>query len=182
VTSALTARGDLLAAREEVHAAEARLSLSRRDRVPNPTLSLFAQRDGFAEQVLGLGISLPLPTWHTGAGEVQEATARVAQAETDVESARRRVRLDVARALADFTRWRRASEQLSPALVQRAQQHLAAISSELRSGQLSVREALLNQRGLIEFLASALDVRLSLRLSRLELLRAAALPLPGVSR
>ena len=181
IPQALETRGEPQAARAEVDSARARVSLARRERIPNSTLSLFAQRDGFNERVLGVGLSLPVPLWRNGAGEVQEARARVVQAQAESEAVRRRVSLEVERALADYQSRLQAMQGLPPELVTRARAHLKALATEVRAGRLGIRDALLNERGLLEFLASELDARLALTLAGLELRRAAALPLLEVT-
>ena len=179
---ALQQRGDVGAARAETEAAAGRRRLAQRQRVPNTTLSLFAQSDGFRERVLGVGVSFPIPVWSTGAGEAQEALDRVTVAEKNAESVQRQVQLEVERAALEYRSRVQAARALPPLLVTRAHGHLEALATGLRAGQLSIRDALLSERSLLEFLSSELDARLALSLSELELRRAAALPFFEASR
>jgi len=151
---ALGMRGEIAAAQAERRVLESRLDLIRRLRIPNPTFSFFAQRDGFSERVIGGGISIPIPLpspiGPSRAGEIEETIARIEQAGTNVALVRRQVRVEVARAYSDWRSRREALQQFSPDLMVRAKRDLGAISEGLSSKQLSVRDALLAQRSLIE--------------------------------
>jgi cobalt-zinc-cadmium efflux system outer membrane protein len=89
-TRALELRGEIAAAQAGRRVLESRLDLIRRLRIPNPTFSIFAQRDGFSERVIGGGISIPIPLpspiGPSRAGEIEEMIARIDQAGTDVGS------------------------------------------------------------------------------------------------
>ena len=180
---ALARRGEVGAADMARRVAARRVALLERERVPSPTLSLFAQRDGLDEQVYGAGIQMPVPLpWPMGrtrAGEIAEATARVEQGRLGSERARRQVRSEVARAIADARSRSAALRAIPPGLVGRLRAHLAALSDGIAARQLSVRDALIAERGLIEALQATLDTRLACARAWVELRRAAALPLPG---
>jgi cobalt-zinc-cadmium efflux system outer membrane protein len=183
IRSALAVRGEVAAAEQEHRMRLAHVSLLRRQRVPNPTLSLFAQRDGFNERVLGGGISMPLflpgPLGPSRAGEISSALAQVEQADTTLEQVRRRVRMEVTRAV-QAEQVYALEVQLFPAdLTTRARADLQAIGQALSARQLPIREALLSQRSLIELLQSHIRSRLAFALARVERMRAAGQPLAG---
>jgi cobalt-zinc-cadmium efflux system outer membrane protein len=182
--NALRVRGEIAAAEMERRVLERELSLLRRERVPNLTLSAFAQRDGFAEQVLGGGVSLPIPLpapiGRTRAGEIGEAIGRIRVAESSVELARRRVRLEVAEALAAFQARKGALDLFGGDLLPRARRDLAALREGIMSRQLSLRDAVVAQRSLIELLQAGIEARLAYAEARVELRRVAGVPLlPG---
>lgn len=183
VESALGLRGELAAAEQERSVRQARVSLLRRQRVPNLTLTLTAQSDGFNERVLGGGISVPLflpsPLGPSRAGEISAALAQVEQAETTLEQVRRRVRMEVTRAvLAESTHAREL--QLFPRdLTTRARTDLQALGQALAARQIPIREALLSQRSLIDLLQAHIRSRLAFALSRVERMRAAGQPISG---
>jgi cobalt-zinc-cadmium efflux system outer membrane protein len=135
--------------------------------------------------VVGGGLSIPLvlpaPLGPSGRGEVREAEARQRQEGERVEAVRRRVREEVARALATWQARRAALDRYPTALVGRARQHVLALREAIQARQLSPREALAAQRTFIELLQTELEARLAEAVARVELLRAAALPLPGVA-
>lgn len=184
VEHALAVRGEVSAAEMERAVAERRVVLLRRERAPNPTFSVFAQRDGLDESVFGGGVSLPIPlpspVGRTLAGEIAEAAARVEQERFTVERVRRQVRSEVARAWADYRARAAALQAIAPDLLPRMRTDLAALADGITSRQLSVREALMAQRALLETLQATLDVRLGYARAWVELHRAAGLPLPGV--
>ena len=71
---ALRLRGEVAAAEMERKVLERRLALVRRERVPNLTLSAFAERGEINDRILGVGLSVPLPLpapiGRTRAGEI----------------------------------------------------------------------------------------------------------------
>jgi cobalt-zinc-cadmium efflux system outer membrane protein len=91
--SAAADRPDVRAAILEADAAEVRLDLQGRERIPDLTLTggYKDQRDGFRGAVIGL--SLPLPLLDRNGGHIDEATAELAAA-----AARRSLALNIAQA------------------------------------------------------------------------------------
>ncbi|WP_370655525.1 TolC family protein [Candidatus Binatus sp.] len=162
-TTALMLRGEIAAAQAERRVLESRLDLIRRLQIPNPTVSFFAQRDGFSERVIGGGISIPIPLlspiWPSRAGEIQETIARIEQASANVALVRRQVRIQVAQAYADWRSRRAALQQYFPDLMVRAKRDLGAIGEGLSSRQLTVRDALLAQRSLIQLELGHVEAR-----------------------
>lgn len=181
VAAALELRGEPQAAALEQRARAARISLLRRLRVPNLTLSAFAQSDGFDERVLGGGLSLPLPLpgplGPSRAGEIAAAQADLELAGTSVEKVQRRVRLEVQRAVAAEQSYARELALYPPELIARAGTRLAALSEALIGRQLAVREALVLQRSLLELLQGHLRARAALAQARIERRRATGQPL-----
>ena len=115
---ALRLRGEVAAAEMERQVLERRLAVVRRERVPNPTISAFLERGEINDRIVGVGLSLPLPlpspVGRTRAGEIAETLAQIRAAESSQELVRRRVRLEVTRALAAFQS-RDAAGKLFPA-------------------------------------------------------------------
>ena len=182
---ALALRGEVPAATMEAQVIDRELAVWRRSRVPNPTLAFVAERDR-DELVFGgaltLPIPLPSPVGRTYAGHIDQARARLEQARTSVELVRRRVRQEVAASWAEERARAQALALYTPALLQRAHADLQAIRDGLSARQLSVREALLAQRALIELLLGDVDARLGQALAWTELQRASGLPLAGGGR
>lgn len=185
IAGALELRGEVAASQIERQVDEHRLALLRRARVPNPTLSFFAERDGFGERVLGGSVSLPIPlpspVGRTNRGEIVETQARIEQDRIGVERVKRQVRLEVADAWTNLRARNQALAAFSPDFVARLRRDLGVLSDGLRAGQLSVREALLAERTLIETLQAHLEARLSYARAWIELRRASGRGLPGVS-
>lgn len=178
--SAVAARPEIAATRAEQSAFEARASAFRRARVPNVTVSIFAQNDGYDEKVLGMGLALPIPIpglGRTYAGEIAEANALAAQASADVDRLTVAARLELATAQQALDSRRAELDAFSTERLDRAEKSLANIAEEIEAGRLGVRDALLAQQALIELLRSHLEARRALCLASLELARAANLPL-----
>jgi cobalt-zinc-cadmium efflux system outer membrane protein len=178
---ALRLRGEVAAAEMERRVLERRLVLIRRERVPNLTLSAFAERGEINDRILGVGLSIPLPLpspiGRTRAGEIAETLAQIRAAESSVELVRRRVRLEVARARAVYTAREGAASLFAADLLGRARADLAALRDAISARQLSLREALQWQRSLIELLQADIEARLGRALALTELRRVAGAPL-----
>jgi cobalt-zinc-cadmium efflux system outer membrane protein len=160
---------------------EARASALRRSRIPNPTLQVFAQNDGFDERVYGAGISLPIPLPYplgrTNKGEIAEAEARAARATTESERRARDIRQRVAVAAKTYESRRLEVAAFTSDRVARAERALADIATEIGAGRLAVRDALVGQQALIELLRGYIDARRALCIASVELARAAGIPL-----
>lgn len=180
---ALRLRGEIGVATLEREVLERRLVRLRRERIPNLIFSAFAARDGFAEQVLGAGISLPIPLpaplGRTRAGEIAETQGQIRAAEASLDLVRRRVRLEVAQAQANYEARKQAVALFSADLVMRARKDIAALGEAITARQFSVREALVAQRTLIELLQADHDARLAEVLASVELARVAGIPFGG---
>jgi outer membrane protein, heavy metal efflux system len=178
---ALRLRGEVAAAEMERRVLERRLALVRRERVPNPTLSAFYERGEINDTIVGVGVSVPLPLpaplGHTRAGEIVETLAQVRAAESSEELVRRRVRLEVARALAALRARQQAADLFGADLLTRARADLSALREALASRQLSLREGLQWQRSLIELLQGDIEARLGRALAWVDLRRVVGLPL-----
>jgi outer membrane protein, heavy metal efflux system len=95
---AAAGRADVRAAGAEIEAAEAVLTLQRRLRIPDVTLSggYKHQADGY--QGVVVGVSVPLPLWDRNRGGIAEAEANLAAARTRRELALRRAESEIRRA------------------------------------------------------------------------------------
>ena len=179
VSNALAARTDVAAASAERDAAEWRVKLLERERVPSITVSGFAAREEFGQRVLGGGLSFPIPlpgsVWPSRRGEIEEAQARVLQASTNIEGVARRVRAEVVQAVREEQSRAAVVSAYPSGVRESALDGLRSLASALAAGRLGVRDALVNQRALVDLLEGELSARLELGLARVELRRAAAL-------
>lgn len=173
VASALTTRAELDVARAEREQHLRQVELYKRLRAPNPSVVLYAQRDGFNERVLGGGLSFPISVRRSFRGPIAESQALARQAEADLERLRRSVRAEVVVA-AQTLRARRAELALfDPARIARAESHVTALGEEMSAGRLSIREATVLQQTFLELLAAHLEARRALALAAVELARVA---------
>lgn len=171
---------EALALEAERDASNARARAFRRSRVPNITVGVFVEHDEFEGQVIGASLSLPIPLPHpvgrTFAGEIAESEALARRAATDAALARREARLSLARALASYDSRRAELDALGPERVNLAERTLDGLVSEVKSGRVGVREALVTRQQLIEFLQARLDAERGLTQASVDLAVAANFP------
>ena len=178
---ALRLRGELAAAEMERKVLERRLALVRRERIPNITLSAFAERGEINDRILGIGLSVPIPLpdpiGRTRAGEIRRPWPRSVPPRARRSWSRRRVRLEVARAVSALRARRGAADLFGSDLLARARADLSSLREAIAARQLSLREGLVWQRSLTELLAADIEARLGRALARVELRRVVGLPL-----
>ena len=176
VVVALARRADIVVADAERRAQGRRAEMYRRLRVPNPTVSLFAQSDRYNERAFGVGLAfpipLPAPIGRTYAGEIAEAEALAERASGEIERVRRSVRIEVLVAANAVASRRTEASTFDPDRIRRADEALTAIARELQARRLSVRDALLAEQSLVELLQAHVEARRQLCLASVELARA----------
>ena len=181
VRLSLSQRPELAMSEAERRAQERRGDVYRRSRVPNVTFSVFVQNDRINDRVLGVGVAVPIPlpapVGHTYAGAIAESEALADRAAAETERLRRAVRLDVLTAFENVASRKREVLLFPPERLRRAEDALAAIARELDAHRLAVRDALLTQQGLVEFLQSGVEARRQLCLASIELARVAGVAL-----
>jgi outer membrane protein, heavy metal efflux system len=184
--ASIASRPEVLAANATARAQEHRAEAFRRSRIPNPTLSVFAQNDGFDERVFGAGIALPIPlpgnVGHTYIGEIAEAEALARKARADRAQFERDIRLDLANAVHVFETTTRAVEAFSKEQLARADESLESLAGEVEAGRLAVRDAVLSQQVLIDFLRGDVEARRAWCIASIELARSLGVALEGGSR
>lgn len=177
----VTSRPELTALAAEREAASKRADAYRRQRIVNPTLSVFAQNDGFDERVFGAGVAFPVPlpgnVGRTYRGEIAESEATARKAEAERELASRTLHLErvvaeqhVASAKAQLALF--TSEHMT-----RAEQSLRDLAASVESGRLAVRDAVIAQQSLIELLRDHVEAQRDLCLASVELAVAAGVAL-----
>ena len=163
VPNAAASRPEVLALDAERRAFELRADAYRRARIPNPTVSIFAQNDGFNERVFGLGLSLPIPlpgnVGRTYVGEIAEAEAISRRAEADRDRVAREIRLETLVAAQAYESRKREVEAFTVERVTRADETLRSLGQEVEAGHLGVRDAVIAQQTLIELLQANLAAR-----------------------
>ncbi|MEI9939584.1 MAG: TolC family protein [Pseudomonadota bacterium] len=179
--TAPTERPEVVAAEAERQSMESRAEAFRRSRVPNPTLSVFVEDDGFNEHVFGAGISMPIPLpGNLGPaylGEIAESEALARKAGSERELVRRGVRLEVVSALQAYESRQREVSVLTPEKARRASQTLDDLRTQVEAGRLQVRDAIFSQQSLVELLRGELSARLELCMASVAVARAVGFPL-----
>ena len=176
-------RPELRALESLKEASSRRVQLLRRSRAPNPTVTLFAQNDGFNERVFGVGIGLPIPlpepVGRTNAGEIAEALAAEERVQADLEGMLRRLATERELADSDVLAASEKRALFSTERLDGATRALQALSAQLSAGRLTVREALISQQSLVELLQSELATREAACLASVRAARARGLSLEG---
>jgi cobalt-zinc-cadmium efflux system outer membrane protein len=161
----------LAAADAEISAAQARVSVARRARIPDVTVSVGARRVGGShDRAAVLSLSVPLPLFNNGAGELARAHAELDRAQAqrtaislDTEQGMVDAQNDVANALA-------AADAAGPALAAAGEAaRIARIGyAEGKFSQLDLIEA---ERALTESRESSIDALAALHDARARLAR-----------
>ena len=183
IAQGVTSKPEIQAAEAERRAWESRATLYRRLRIPNPSVSVFVQNDGFNERVFGVGLSLPIPlpgpVGRTYAGEAAEADALSRRASTETDRLQRQLRQEVITSLTMFESRRLEVDAFRPDRLARAESSLRALALEIQAGRVNLRDALLTQQGLVELLQAHLAARRALALASVDLARAGGIALDG---
>lgn len=82
----------LLSARYQFEAARSDVNLARAERMPDPTVTLFRERDilnGRRQDVTGIGLSISVPLWDRNSGRIDEARAQVIQTQSEQQALER---------------------------------------------------------------------------------------------
>lgn len=174
---------EVLAVETDARAYAAQAAAFRRARIPNPTVSVFAQNDGYNERVFGVGVSVPIPlpspVGRTYTGEIAEAEAKAARARTDAERIVREIRERIAVATRAYESRSAEVATFTPERIAAAEQRLNDIADEIRAGRLAVRDAIIAQQALIDLLRAEIETRRALCFASVTLARAAGMPLEG---
>uniref|UniRef100_E6PXX8 Putative Metal ion efflux outer membrane protein family protein-czcC n=1 Tax=mine drainage metagenome TaxID=410659 RepID=E6PXX8_9ZZZZ len=175
---ALLNRADLKAARLQEEQQAAGVALAKAEAMPDLTLSTVYSRQnsqfdglfGFNSSgilspirdrtnVLTFGLSIPLRTTHSGAGNIQAATARTSGARLRREYLERNIPLEVEAA---YQRWRSATDSLQmlqSGVIDPSTANLAVIREAYRLGQLRLLDVLNEQRRLVDTQLAYIDAQ-----------------------
>jgi cobalt-zinc-cadmium efflux system outer membrane protein len=114
-------RPDVLAAEADLRKAQSDLDLQKAIRIPDPTFSLFYERNPPGPpgpDTLGLGISLPLPLWNHNRGNIHAAEASKEQSALALGKVSAQAQADIATAEVAYReardRLQRYQDQISP--------------------------------------------------------------------
>lgn len=175
---ALENRADLKTVRLEEEQEAAGVELAKAEAKPDVTLSAgYARQDnqfdglfGFnnsgvlsplrdRDDVLQFGVSIPLRTSRSGAGNVQAATARTSGARLRREFLERNIPLEVEAA---YQRWRTASDSvqlLQSGVLDPSTNNLSVMREAYKLGQLRLLDVLNEQRRLVDTQLAYIDAQ-----------------------
>jgi len=148
-TLALSRRPDSEAAAFTMEKTQAALALVKKEAVPNITLSGFYDRDEDRD-VVGLGISIPLPFFDRKQAEKKEAFAKVEGAKIKAAGLQQAIEIEVDQAYGNLMS---AIEELSlfrDEILIKAAENLKLLNLAFREGKIGFFEVRLAQRDTIE--------------------------------
>lgn len=176
--TAADARGDLAAARARVAAGGARVDLARAERIPDLTAAVRAGREE-GDDILGLGLMIPIPLFDRNEGAVAEADAELAGARAELAVAELAVHRDVAAArerLAAALEALDAAERLG---LDPLEEGLELLERAFDAGKIGSAELLLYRRELVEARRQSVEARVEAVRAAIELALATGATLPG---
>ncbi|MDY7091541.1 MAG: TolC family protein [Acidobacteriota bacterium] len=173
------ARGDLRAARLRVNAAEERLQLARKERIPDLTLGVRAGREE-GQDLTGVSVAFPLPVIqrNQGAiarGEAELSTARAELAVTELAAGR-----EIATAHGRLTAALEGQQLAQRLGVTPLEKGLELVQRSFDAGKIGAAELLLFRRELVEGRRQLVAARGEAWEAAMELAVAAGVPLPGL--
>ena len=194
---ALKNRADLKTARLEEERQAASVELAKADAKPDVTLSAgytrqYSQFDGLfgftnngavspirdQVDILTFGVSIPLRTSRSGAGNVEAAAARTSGARLHQEFLEKTIPLEVESA---YQRWRTATESLQmlkSGVMDPSSANLSVIREAYKLGQLRLLDVLNEQRRLVDTQLAYIDAQADAARSWAEVERAVGGNLP----
>ncbi len=159
---------------------EAEAALTRRLRIPNPTVEGFYREEpGLegSERIAGGGIRIPLPLFDRRQGELIALAGRRQQAQLEVDATERTVEQEVAGALQDYEAARREVEIFEQDILARAEENFRFIEAAYRAGKIDFLQLVVVQNDLVGAQLSYVDSLAAFRSAEVDLERAVGAPL-----
>ncbi len=173
---ALKVRAEIQASDADIVAQESKISLLKKERIPNLTISGFIQRDGFSENVIGGRLSVPLKIFRDNSGELIEEVSKKEQLKNRAEVSRHTIRYEVIRAVSNYHSFKKEYQSYSNALLEKIDTDLNSIKKALQNGRINVREALLSQQSLVGVKISFVQSKTDFAIATAEVIRACGIP------
>ena len=144
-------RPDVAAAKAELESAQSGLSLAERARIPDVALTASYQREGTGNEALTpptavFGISVPLPLFYRGQGEVTKAEANLRAQRIASDKIDAQIASDVNQAYAAWQSARSRVERMQSRMLERSRRALDLVDYQYKRGAASLLELLDAQR------------------------------------
>ena len=149
VPGAAGIRPDVLAAEADLRKAEADLDLQKAQRIPDPTFSLFYERNppGMpGPDTFGLGVSFPLPLWNRNRGNIHAAEASKEQSALSLGKISAQSQADIATAELAYEEARQRLRQYQEQIRPRSAQVRQSIAFAYSKGGASLVDLLTAER------------------------------------
>lgn len=176
----------VLALQKEAVALDAQASVLSRSRMPNVTVSVFAQSDGFRERVLGAGLSVPIPLpeplGRSSASDIAVVRAEADATRAEAEAKRAGLSREADAQQAETDALVRAAASIDEARASRAEASLGKLAEEVEKGRLQAREAFVAQDALTEMLGQRITAKREACLASVKLAALRGAPLDRGAR
>lgn len=142
-------RPDVLAAQADLRKAEDELELQKAFRIPDPSFSLFYERNPPGPpgpDTLGLGVSLPLPLWNHNRGNIRAAEAARDQTALSAGKLSAQAQADIAAAEVAYQEARRRLQRYQEQILPRSTQVRDSIAFAYSRGGASLVDLLTAER------------------------------------
>lgn len=171
-------REDLVAFRQAVQTAQARLALARAERFPAVTVRGFYEHEE-GDMLVGGGVDVPIPIFNRNQGEVAESQAAARRAEAEAGAAVLRVEQEVVSAHARYVGASRTVDSLKRRVVGTISENMELLSKSFAAGKVGLTEVLVIRQSLLQSRADYIEALASLWRARIELdLAAGQLAIP----
>ena len=138
-----------------------RVSLAKNERFPTLSVgpSVSEERAGDRERIIGVGITVPLPLWNRGQGNIETAEARQVQAETSFLVAQRETERKVLEAALAYESKVRQMSQWRPDSLQHFKEAAEIADRHYRLGAVPIATYVELQDKYLEAVESLLDTK-----------------------
>lgn len=151
---ALQSRPDLAGLRSQLTQSNAQADLAKAQRIPDPTLSVMNGREA-GEQLILVGISIPIPIWNSHKGAYKAALAQSERTQTELEWSEHQLRLEVQAAI-----YNHESAMSAVASAYKAEEQQSAFDS-IKLAQTAFQAGELDLEDLVIHINQGLDARLT---------------------
>lgn len=165
-------RADLLAARQAIETARARVDLAQREVRPNLTFGAFYEKEEGTDTIIGGRLSLRLPFFNRNQGIIHQEQASLHRVSQEAVGAELLIDQEVTAAFARFEAASDAAEALDELVFGTLQENLKLLQTAFEAGKIGWTEVLVfrrafieGQRDFIETTAEAWEARITLDLA-----------------
>lgn len=131
----------IAAARRAHEAATAQIAAAQAQRVADPALNVFRERDVLNDarrNVTGIGISMQIPLWNANTGPVDRARAEAARAQAELDAQRRDVLARLKKSHTELVRLREQAAQVQANLIEPARKFHELARRSFNTGEVNV--------------------------------------------
>lgn len=172
-------RADLESSRHTTEAAQVRIELSRRERVPNLELEAFYGHEDGTDRLFGGGVNIRIPMFNRNQGRIAEARAAHRQTLAETQATELQVRQEVAASLARYRASRAASLNLQQQVLGTLQENLGLLQRSFEAGKTGWTDVLVFRREFVDIQRDYIESVTATRLAGIELdLASGADPIP----